>query len=106
MHLQRMREFNFFDKILSYIDQYGHLYLFSDQDAINTLFHFYPGINISLLISSINIIIIIFICLLDRVYVFDCTWNFYIGFCNQTGECPSAVKVRKNKHKYNNKFII
>jgi UDP-xylose:glucoside alpha-1,3-xylosyltransferase len=68
MNLTRMREFKFVEKILPLYKQYKNHIPWGDQCLLNILFHFHP----------------------DKLYVYDCEWNYRPDHCMYGSNCRTA----------------
>lgn len=68
MNLTRMREFDFVNKILPLYQTYKYNITWGDQCLLNILFKFYP----------------------ERLYEYDCSWNYRPDHCMYGSNCRSA----------------
>ena len=70
MNLTRMREFKFVDKIYPLFKAYKYNITWGDQCLLNILFHFHP----------------------DKLYVYDCSWNYRPDHCMYGSNCKIAER--------------
>ncbi|RNA32404.1 glucoside xylosyltransferase 1-like isoform X2 [Brachionus plicatilis] len=70
MNLTRMREFDFVGKILPMYQTYRYNITWGDQCLLNILFKFHP----------------------DRLYEYDCSWNYRPDHCMYGSNCRAAEK--------------
>lgn len=73
MNLTKMREFKWEEKILPIYKEFRLKITWGDQDLINILFFFHP----------------------DKLFVFNCEWNYRPDHCMYMSVCkaPSGVKI-------------
>ncbi|XP_014261256.1 glucoside xylosyltransferase 1 isoform X2 [Cimex lectularius] len=70
MNLTRMRAFNWNQYLLPILKQYKYMITWGDQDIINIIFHFHP----------------------ERLYIYDCTYNYRSDHCMYMSVCKSAER--------------
>ena len=68
MNLTRMREFDFVNKFYPLYQTYKYNITWGDQCLLNILFHFHP----------------------ERLYEYDCTWNYRPDHCMYGSNCRTA----------------
>jgi len=70
MHLDRMRETGWEKKMIEYQVEWNKKIVWGDQDLINIYFSYYP----------------------EKLYPYQCHWNYRPDHCMYMQTCPSAVK--------------
>lgn len=87
MNLTRMRDFLWVEYVIPIYKRYKLKITWGDQDIINIIFHYHPGILMVIHGFFLSNCII-----LDKLYIYSCRYNFRPDHCMYMSVCKSAAK--------------